>query len=431
MTVRVPLLVLLLVLGAVLVACDGVGRAIVGPRELDAGSIDAGMRVLPCDPLRTVPPEQFVFDETRLIPPADCDEDGIPDEEDACPGVPDMTRSCTLQEHWCAAIAAGEGDLGGADLRGCTATVELQGDLSLRSAQLECARITFVSEAGHQVDLRGAFADRAILHARGSGSTTLVLSEARLVDAIVRVEGGAHVHAEAGLYEGGIIEIGPGASSGDGAAPPAVTFRNGLLDNMTIIEHGAGRPGRVRFENMVVTNSFVRTPVLDLLAGVMQTSTLDIDDLTGVEAELTTTALRTREAVLSDGRLEDVIVDRCESLDAISVDMMNVDLPGCVDAPVQLRHGRVHKSRIGAANVRGTAFFDCVFGHAESLELLRVTVEEARMCELGNVQIRESGLSGIDCEPDDIEMVCVDHSTKTRIWCPPIAAAPQCPMQGS
>ncbi|MCZ7687320.1 MAG: thrombospondin type 3 repeat-containing protein [Sandaracinaceae bacterium] len=203
-----------------LVGCDGLGRPIVGTRPISDGGGDDSCDLTPmCRPLRAADPSALSVPLERLSPErfADCDDDGVGDAMDNCPGVPneDQRDVCATARSACDRLRAGDTGSAYTDLRGCRIEEPLAVGVgfSLAEAQLDCASLTIVGPESAQpalLELGQASLRRASLTLESGTPWIADASRAQLRGSFLRLRGGARLRAHEAVLSDARVVIEPG-----------------------------------------------------------------------------------------------------------------------------------------------------------------------------------------------------------------------------
>ncbi len=430
-----------LVLAAILLAgCDGLGRGIVGPRPLvDAGADDQCDVTPACRPLRTVDPAALVIPDERLAPPryADCDADGVEDEMDVCPGVPNEEQldECAAARFACERLRAGDTNASYEDLRGCRIEepIEVAPGFSLARADLSCSSFSFVaSSAQGMLDLTQARLTNASLTLSSDDAWIVDATRAQLTGTFVRLAGGARLRGRDAVLTDARVVVEPGPAAGTDPSP-AVELTAANVEASTFFEAPSAWPGRVRVERSTVRDTTFAVRVLDLVGPMpVQGSTLGAAELLGLDLELTTVRVRADYAAIAGSDLRDVVFATCDDLLITGSTVEDVDVPACepdrfriVESDVigaNLAGGfLIQGSYVGASVIGGGA---TTVGQTVESELDAVTI-----CDLGAAAFRGGELRCVKCEEDAFmygASVCLAGAHIFERGCPAIELAPEC-----
>ena len=432
-------LALALVVSAV--GCDGgLGRAVVGTRPVDDGGRSSMCAVTPaCVPPETPSPAAFAIPPERLEPPRfdDCDADGTPDVEDPCPGVAASEGGCDAARHACDRLQAGEGDLAGADLRGCRPAdpVEVSAQLSLAGVDLSCASVRLRSSralASTSLDLIGARVRRSALSFESPGAWVIELDGIEVRESFLRASGGARLHVEDGTLSDARVVLAP-SGSGPGDASPALSLVGGTVDGTSVAEQSGPWPGGVRIDGATLSASTLSVMNLELSSATVMDSALDASSLIAVDADVSRSAIRAPYALLSGSTLGSVVFAQCADLSIVDSALEDVDVPACGPDRFRLSGSIVTDSRLGGGVVMmdGKLSVSVVGGvPGTSLHTERAELEAVTLCDLEAGVFRGGALRCIRCAPEtfmDGMNVCIDGAALARRGCPPLEFAPSCP----
>ncbi len=423
-----------------LVACDGVGRPIVG--RVDDGDGGAGRRCEAspaCRPVPTLPADHFAVPRAPIAPTAlDCDGDLVDDAVDNCVGVPNPTQGpsdCEVARASCARLAAGDRALAGADLRGCALDepVVLAGDLSLRGADLRCSVIPLAAGAhGAEVDLREAVVTSTQLSLESEGPATLDVSRTTLSRSSALVGGAARLYADGAIFEESALFVAAGSGATGGPGGPAIDVAASNFAQTTIYEAPARRPGRVRIERSQLTATRVDARVLGLYGASVTASRLAADELDVQDSELVSSEIRSDRGAFAGVEMTEVVFDRCLDLRIAHSDLVGVEVPAC--PPERLR---VTQSELEGCNLAGgveleeSIFLAGVIGGGPTTTLTSRASEldGSRFCDLGAARFYEGELRCVRCDDHafmDGASVCLSGTSLFERGCPAIEFAAAC-----
>ncbi|MEZ4335994.1 MAG: hypothetical protein R3B82_05145 [Sandaracinaceae bacterium] len=434
MTRSVPLLTLL-----VLVACDGVGRPIVGPIDHPDGGGSRRCEASPgCRPVPTLPEDHFAVPRTPIPPTAlDCDGDLVDDAIDNCLGVPNPTQGptdCEGARASCDRLAAGDLALAGADLRGCVPNrpVVLTGELSLRGADLRCSVIAFEAPSEASVDLREAVVTSTQLSLTAEAPATLDAGRTTFTRSTVSVGGAARLLADSAIFEECALFVAPGSGATDGPGASAIDVTASNFAQTTIYEAPSRRPGRVRIERSQLTATRIDARVLGLYGASATASRLAADELDVQDTELTSSEVRSERAAFAGATMVEVVFDRCVDLRISHSELVGVDIPAC--PPERLHVGQTQLegcNLAGGAELEEAVFLAGVIGGgpATTLTARESELDGARFCDLGAARFLGGELRCIQCDDDAFRhgaSVCVSGTTLIERGCPAIELAPAC-----
>lgn len=417
-----------------LVACDGIGRPIVGPvSEPDGGSPRCEASPL-CEPLPTFPPEHFAVPHAPPPIGGDCDGDEVDDARDNCPGVPNADQdpaACARAAADCARLVAGESAMPQTDLRGCApaAPVTLGGSASLRGADLSCARLTLHAPASATVDLREIVAASARVSLTVGAASTVELGRSTWAGSALAVRGPARLAADDVVFDRATLMLEPGEASDAG---PGLEIRRSDLGATTIWEAPSLRPGRVRVEASRLNGTHVDVRTLALYGTTIVASRLAAEQLDAQEVDIRDAAIRTDRGAFAGVTLWEVAFERCVDLRVTRSELHGVSVPAC--PPDRFR---VFESELDGCNLAGGVELDhshfiagVLGGGPETTLTSRQSVlDGVRFCALGSARFHGGELRCTRCEVRDFDegrRVCLAETSIFERGCPPIELAPTC-----
>lgn len=425
-----------------LLGCDGLGRPIVGDRPISDGGEDDSCDLTPvCRPLRAADPSALSVPLERLVPPrfADCDEDGVDDAMDNCPGVAneDQRDVCAAARSACDRLRAGESGVAYTDLRGCRIEEPLAvgAGFSLAGAQLDCASLTLIGPESAQaasLELGQASLRRASLTLESSTPWIADASRGQLRGTFLRLRGGARLRAREAVLADASLVVEPGDARGADPAP-AVELTASDVEATTVVEAPSAWAGRVRVERSAVRTTTISAPVVDLVTVSATSASLLASELVGLDVELRTVTVRADYAALSGSHLRDVIFAQCVDVHVVGSQLEDVDVPACEPDRFRL----VSSEAIGVNLAGGVHLVETYLGasvvgsgatsvlHTEESELDAVTI-----CDLGAAAFYGGELRCVHCDEDAFMQgtsVCLGGARIFERGCPAIELAPECP----
>lgn len=423
-----------------LIACDGVGRPIVGRTSEGDGGEPRSCEASPtCRAPRTLAVDHFDVPRVAPEPPSqDCDEDLIDDTVDNCPGVPNPTQGatdCDRARSGCERLAMGHASLEGADLRGCRldAPIPLNRSLSLRGADLRCADVTFAAEDEASVDLTDTVVTASRLRIEAVRPVLVDTSRTTFTDSALALTGAARLVADGAIFEGSTLLVDPAGGvvvSGEGAA--AVDVARSNFTQSTIWEAPSSQPGVIRLDGSSLTASTIDVRVLDLHRADVASSRIAADTLDAFEADLTVSQVRTARGSFASSTLNDVVFATCESLHLSDCEVAGSDFPLC--PPEGLRTFRTELDGCtvaGGARLEESEYYAGVIGGGPTSTLLTSgsTIDGVRFCDLGAAAFLGGEIRCTHCGYDSFmggSSVCVSGAVLTERGCPAIELAPEC-----
>lgn len=422
-----------------LAGCDGLGRPIVGTRPVRDGGTDESCEVTPmCRPIRTVDPSAFVVPPHRLAAAvyADCDQDGIADAVDNCPGVAneDQRDVCEVARAECERLRSGETGRAYADLRGCRLegpTPVGQG-FSLRGAQLQCAALSLVAVHDATLDLSQADLTRASLELESATAWVADATRARLRGTFVRLRGGARLRAPDAIVADASLVVEPSGAGGADASP-AVELTASDIEATVIFEARSAWPGRVRVERSNVRATTFDVAVLDVVTSMVTTSHVAADELVALDADFVSVGVRAPYAALSAVRLRDVVFAECADLHVAASELEDVDVPVCEPDRFRLIDTNARGVNFGGgARMTGGRLAASVVGGGPASVLLteEAELDAVTLCDLGAAAFHGGQLRCVRCGEDAFmggTTVCLSGAHIFERGCPAIEFAPECP----
>jgi len=422
------------------VACDGVGRPIVGRTVDGDGGEPRSCEASPmCRAPRPLAAEHF--DVPRQAPPlptGDCDDDDVDDAIDNCLGVPNPTQSatdCDGARSSCERLARGLPALDGADLRGCRleAPVPLGASLSLRGADLRCADLTLVAEDEARVDLTDTLVTASRIRVEAVRPVSVDTSRTTFANSTLALTGAARLVAHGSIFEGSTLLIDPAGGvvvSGEGATAIDATGSN--FTGTTIWEAPSSQPGVIRLDGSSLTSSALDVRVLDLHRANVASSRVAAETLDAFEADVSVSQIRTARGSFASSTLNDVVFATCESLHLSDCEVAGSDFPLC--PPEALRAFRTELDGCtvaGGAELVESQFYAGVLGGGPTSTLITrdSDIDGVRFCDLGAAAFLGGEIRCTHCDHGafrDGTSVCVSGASLTERGCPAIELAPEC-----
>lgn len=405
-----------------LLGCEGFAGPIVGVRPTDGG-LPTCREAVACRPWRTVPAERFV--PPAWSPPVDCDLDGVPDDLDNCPGVPNAWQEdvCAAARAWCARLEAGEDALDEADLRGCRAVVPLPDHLDLAGADLSCSRLRIDGEGS--LVMSGARVTGATIELHGP---RVVADDLLLVGSSVTLAAGATLGASRVLVERSRVRLEP-SQGAMGEAVAALDLSACDVRESVIEEADATRPGRVRLDECDVVDAHLVGPAIEGVLGDWDRATLDATDLLVLGTTLRRSVVRATYVAFAGVSASDVVFATCGTITFSGCRLRDVDVPPCAPAGLTLEGCAVDVCRMGGGlrMIGGVARESVLGAPGASIETVGADLTHVRFCAPARGRFLDGSLTCSACGDGDFgEGLCRRGPRRTSEHCPPLQHAPAC-----
>ncbi|MFK7986484.1 MAG: pentapeptide repeat-containing protein [Sandaracinaceae bacterium] len=421
----------------VAVGCAGFGAPIVGERPIEDLERDGTCDIGPsCEPVRALPSDHFALPEAPG-PSDDCDLDGIPDFDDACPGHPSLAgdgSECAAAERACAQLARGEGSFVGADLRGCEAEVAISPAQSFADADLRCARLRFVTA---DVETEWGPADALALAGASLTDASLTVDGPVRVEApgltlrrsTLRLEEGATLDARGAVLHEARLEVAAPTRLADAELRPALDLTGAEIVDSVVYEATSDRAGRVRLDSARIETSYVSAPAVDLIGASLTDVRLAGQQLVALGAQLVRTDIDVEYGAFANVLLAGATFAQCEELTFSNSDLQNVDIAACPPDQLRMVATNVVGARIGGGldSIDGVVRVSTVGG--ETLSTFGTDFETTRFCGQRSAVFIGGDLRCVRCAQEEFsggDAVCLAGTRVVERGCQQIELAPEC-----